>query len=90
VLCAERLRAGALGKTIGFGAGAAHAEEPEQAPEPEEAAMPLAPAKQYAANIGSVVRALTRSRAGGQLLHEAEWAAYEAAIASGRCQNWLP
>lgn len=46
--------------------------------------MPLAPQKQYAANIGSVVRALTRSRANGLLLHEPEWKAYTAAIASGR------
>jgi hypothetical protein len=49
--------------------------------------MPLAPQKQYAANIASVVRALTRSRANAQLLHEPEWKAYEEAIASGRCPN---
>ena len=46
--------------------------------------QPLAPQKQYAANMGSVIRALTRSRANGQLLHDSEWRAYEEAIASGR------
>ena len=35
--------------------------------------------------MGSVIRALTRSRANGQLLHDSEWRAYEDAIASGRC-----
>ena len=54
---------------------------PEDAP-PEQ--QPLAPQKQYAANMGSVIRALTRSRANGQLLHDSEWRAYEEAIASGR------
>ena len=54
---------------------------PEDAP-PEQ--QPLAPQKQYGANIGSVIRALTRSRANGQLLHDSEWRAYEEAIASGR------
>ena len=51
----------------------------------EQAQPPLAPQKQYAANMGSVIRALTRSRANGQLLHDSEWRAYEEAIASGRC-----
>lgn len=82
----DRIRAGALAKTVGWGS---KADEP--LPEPLPAAMgdteqqPLAPQKQYAANIGSVVRALTRSRANGELLHEPEWQAYEDAIASGRC-----
>ncbi|BDA45713.1 probable WD repeat-containing protein 11 at C-terminar half [Coccomyxa sp. Obi] len=82
----DRIRAGALAKTVGWGA---KAEEPVPAPAaaaaaPEESEQqPLAPQKQYAANIGSVVRALTRSRANGQLLHEPEWQAYEEAIASG-------
>ena len=82
--CAERLRAGTLGRSV-FGA-------PEEAIPPiseTEVAMPeqqpLAPQKQYAANMGSVIRALTRSRANGQLLHDSEWRAYEEAIASGRC-----
>ena len=51
----------------------------------EQMQPPLAPQKQYAANMGSVIRALTRSRANGQLLHDSEWRAYEEAIASGRC-----
>lgn len=58
---------------------------PTAAAPAEDEQQPLAPQKQYAANIGSVVRALTRSRANGQLLHDPEWQAYEEAIASGRC-----
>ena len=79
---AERLRAGAFARSVGLSA-------PDEAtltlPEPAPAVQqPLAPQKQYAANMGSVIRALTRSRANGQLLHDSEWRAYEEAIASGR------
>ena len=80
---ADRIRAGALAKTVGWGGKADEPLPPQPMPESEQ--QPLAPQKQYAANIGSVVRALTRSRANGQLLHEPEWQAYEEAIASGRC-----
>lgn len=69
---------------MGFGA---HEEAMQTVPEAapaEQAQQPLAPQKQYAANMGSVIRALTRSRANGQLLHDSEWRAYEEAIASGR------
>ena len=84
---ADRIRAGALAKTVGW---AAKPDEPASAaaaaaaPKEGEQQQPLAPQKQYAANIGSVVRALTRSRANGQLLHEPEWHAYEEAITSSR------
>ncbi len=79
---AERLRAGAFGRTAGLSApDEASLTLPEDAPEVQQ---PLAPQKQYAANMGSVIRALTRSRANGQLLHDSEWRAYEEAIASGR------
>ena len=77
-LCAERSKAGALTRFS----------TPEEAvasvPEAPAEQQPLAPQKQYAANMGSVIRALTRSRANGQLLHDSEWRAYEEAIASGR------
>ena len=79
---AERLRAGALGRAAGLSApDEASLTLPEDAPAVQQ---PLAPQKQYAANMGSVIRALTRSRANGQLLHDSEWRAYEEAIASGR------
>jgi hypothetical protein len=86
---ADRIRAGAFARSVGLGptaeeeAGEGEGGAPDQAA--AAAAHPLAPAKQYAANIGSVVRALTRSRAAGRLLHEPEWAAYREAVASGRC-----
>lgn len=82
---ADRIRAGALAKTVGWGAKPDEPVSAAAAPPDAGEQQPLAPQKQYAANIGSVVRALTRSRANGQLLHEPEWQAYEEAIASGRC-----
>ena len=79
---ADRLRAGAFGRTVGLSApDEAATTIPEEAPPVQQ---PLAPQKQYAANMGSIIRALTRSRANGQLLHDSEWRAYEEAIASGR------
>lgn len=78
----DRLRAGAFGRTVGLTVpDEAALTIPEDAPPVQQ---PLAPQKQYAANMGSVIRALTRSRANGQLLHDSEWRAYEEAIASGR------
>ena len=85
---ADRIRAGAFPRSAWLGSTAEEAGEGEGGGAPDQAPAhhhPLAPAKQYAANIGSVVRALTRSRAAGRLLHEPEWAAYREAVASGRC-----
>ena len=86
---ADRIRAGAFARSIGLGPTAEEPAEGEGGAPDQAAHHPLAPAKQYAANIGSVVRALTRSRANGQLLHEPEWHAYQEAIASGRCATLL-
>ena len=79
--CAERSKAGA--QTRFSAPEEAVASLTEASPEQQ----PLAPQKQYAANMGSVIRALTRSRANGQLLHDSEWRAYEEAIASGRYKD---
>ncbi len=79
--CAERSKAGA--QTRFSAPEEAVASLSEASPEQQ----PLAPQKQYAANMGSVIRALTRSRANGQLLHDSEWRAYEEAIASGRYKD---
>ena len=37
------------------------------------------------APLSMILETLASMRAGGQLLHASEWAAYEAAIESGRC-----
>jgi len=53
---------------------------------PEEAPLPGPPdgdAAPRTAGLARVLRALARSRAGGQLLHALEWAAYEQALCLG-------
>jgi len=53
---------------------------------PEEAPLPGPPdgdAAPRTAGLARVLRALARSRAGGQLLHALEWAAYEQALSLG-------
>ncbi len=63
-------------------AGRAVASIPEEAPLPP-AGGSLARQK-VTAGLGRVLRALARSRAGGNLLHALEWVAYEQALSVGR------
>ena len=78
-----RDRGGRAAFARGLGAGeGAHpvASIPEEAPLP---GPPDGDAAPRTAGLARVLRALARSRAGGQLLHALEWAAYEQALCLG-------